>query len=307
MTDLQHIELEILQVLDALSLRPTLEKVVRIGRKLAEAKELLPRGSWLPFVRRIGLHPRSAQLYVQVAEAGPDTEHRMTLERFLQEMRAAKRSLTKELVAELRANATGQQQRGKVRLVRADCKTYRWPVSVGMVCTDPPWGDLAAYRWLAGFTARKLRDGGLALVQCGAESLPEVASYFTGEGLRYVWTLAIVFDELSANGLQVRAGMNQCWRAVMLLSAGDYQRPLSIMSDTYSVRGFQKLHHIHEQPLAPFKYWLERLARPGWLIADPFAGSGTVGVACKQIGDLSYIGTEFDRTVCKIAQDRLAR
>ena len=67
MNPLQKLELEILQIYDRISLRPTLELVARIGSRLTEAKQLLPHGAWLPWVRRIGLKPRSAQIYMQVA------------------------------------------------------------------------------------------------------------------------------------------------------------------------------------------------------------------------------------------------
>jgi site-specific DNA-methyltransferase (adenine-specific) len=50
---------------------------------------------------------------------------------------------------------------------------------------------------------------------------------------------------------------------------------------------------------------LGRLALPGALVADPFAGSGSFAIACREVG-LKYVGTEEDKITCKIAQDRLA-
>ena len=76
-------------------------------------------------------------------------------------------------------------------------------------------------------------------------------------------------------------------------------------SDTYTVTGQQKKYHEWEQPVDPWAYWLGRLTLPGALVADPFAGSGSFAVACREVG-LKYVGTEEDKITAKIAQDRLA-
>lgn len=52
--------------------------------------------------------------------------------------------------------------------------------------------------------------------------------------------------------------------------------------------------------------WLCRLvAPPGGLILDPFAGSGTTGVACMETGH-RFIGIEIDAGYCRIARRRIA-
>jgi DNA modification methylase len=41
------------------------------------------------------------------------------------------------------------------------------------------------------------------------------------------------------------------------------------------------------------------------MIVDPFMGSGTTALACKNL-NRSFIGIEIDEKYCKIAQERLA-
>jgi hypothetical protein len=174
-----------------------------------------------------------------------------------------------------------------------------------MICTDPPWQQLAAYRWLAGFARDKVAPGGMLLTQVGKKYLPEQLAYFLAPStqLYYVSTLAIVY------------GVRTAFPDVSLLllfskDSGDgdvkYNWPYRRIADTVNVPPCPKINHPWEQPVAPFKYWLARLAKPGWKIADPFAGSGTIAIAAKEIGDLAYIGTERERDVCRLAQDRLA-
>jgi site-specific DNA-methyltransferase (adenine-specific) len=47
-------------------------------------------------------------------------------------------------------------------------------------------------------------------------------------------------------------------------------------------------------------------SKPGDIILDPFAGSGTTVVAAKQLGR-RYIAMELEARYCKIAQERLNR
>ena len=73
-------------------------------------------------------------------------------------------------------------------------------------------------------------------------------------------------------------------------------------------------YEVHEQPSdkrhpcsKPIKLWekivLDRTSE-GMIILDPFIGSGTTAVACKNLGR-KYIGIEISPEYCKIAEDRL--
>lgn len=51
--------------------------------------------------------------------------------------------------------------------------------------------------------------------------------------------------------------------------------------------------------------WLvEKFTRPGQIVLDPFFGSGTTGVACKELGR-RFIGIEIEAKWCEIARRRL--
>jgi len=64
--------------------------------------------------------------------------------------------------------------------------------------------------------------------------------------------------------------------------------------------------HPTQKPLPLFKWILNSYAKPGQLVYDPFLGSGTTAVACKDLG-MNYIGSELSLEYCDIAESRLAQ
>ena len=63
--------------------------------------------------------------------------------------------------------------------------------------------------------------------------------------------------------------------------------------------------HPTQKPIALFEYLLKTYSNENMTIFDPCMGSGTTGVACKNL-NRKFIGIEKDETYFKIAQDRIA-
>ena len=76
-----------------------------------------------------------------------------------------------------------------------------------------------------------------------------------------------------------------------------YQRGETIRKNT----------HPTVKPLALMKYLCTLLKMPGQdqIILDPFLGSGTTGIACKELG-INFIGIEKEQEYCEIAVKRIA-
>jgi len=62
--------------------------------------------------------------------------------------------------------------------------------------------------------------------------------------------------------------------------------------------------HPTLKPLELFRWIIENYSEEGQIILDPFLGSGTTAVACKQLGR-NYIGIELSQEYCDIANKRL--
>lgn len=62
--------------------------------------------------------------------------------------------------------------------------------------------------------------------------------------------------------------------------------------------------HPTQKPVKLIRYLLDLYTKEGDLVLDPFVGSGTTAVACKQTGR-HYIGTDNNPEYAKIATERL--
>lgn len=62
--------------------------------------------------------------------------------------------------------------------------------------------------------------------------------------------------------------------------------------------------HITQKPLDIIKKFIENSTEEGEFVLDPFMGSGTTGVACKNL-NRNFIGIELDEKYFKIAEERI--
>lgn len=69
-------------------------------------------------------------------------------------------------------------------------------------------------------------------------------------------------------------------------------------------RGHERSEHPTQKPLSLMLELVEDFSNPGDLVLDSFAGSGTTGVACRQLGR-SFLGWELNRDYFEIACRRL--
>src|SRR5262245_19158748 len=305
---LPAIELELLRTLPSLNLRPTLEAARTAGKLLEQARDLVPHGGWLQFLARIGLTQRTAHDYVTVYRHAGDqrTAATMTIKQFLVQIRDAQRR--ERLAERSRVRAEVAAKNGKldedVVRVNQDCKKFRWPKQVDSVVTDPSWADLDLYQWLGRFCVGHLRPGGLLLCQVGTSRMPAVMNIFSDAGLTYRWVLAVVYDQ--TRFCRPFGVWSPGWRPVLVYSNCKADKtPLT--SDTYTLPAANGRAALHDwqQPQEPISHWVGRLTRPGDVVADPFAGSGTTAVACRTHGR-KFVGTEIDEEACRIARGRLS-
>ena len=301
-----------LTLLPGLDFRPTLDCSAELGRVLCEAKEYVPHGQWGSWLRRVGLAERTARTHMQVFRHYDErpTTAEMTIERFLAYLRqsriVAKRD-EREVARVASAKRIGTLP-DAMTFVNTDCRKYDWTQHglIDAIVTDPPWNDMAAYKWLASMAFDRLRDGGIMLVQLGTRYLPDVMRIMQDAGLTYQWCLIIYYPEMR-RAKPTGTRFLPSWKPVLLYSKGILPKCKGgYLGDCFTIgRGDEtKTLHDWQQSTLPFLNWLPRLVDAGSLVADPFAGSGTTGEVCRQLA-MRWVGTELDTKAYGVALGRL--
>ncbi len=91
---------------------------------------------------------------------------------------------------------------------------------------------------------------------------------------------------------------------VTTVSSGE-RYPLSVISlPKYSLKG--KNGHPTQKPVALMEYLIKTYTHEGETVLDFTMGSGTTGVACKNLGR-DFIGIELDEKYFKIAEERIKK
>jgi len=301
--------MKVLELVGSINLRPTLDRAADLGEVLVKVKGLVPHGEWLPWLKRVNLKQRTAHDYMTVYREIGNQRPTATMTiaqflRYLRECRINGKRRERQTVRDEVAARLGKLP-DSLSLIHKDCQKFDWPV-LDAICTDPPWADMASYRWLAKMAASKLRDGGLMLLQVGTGYLAKVLRTMTDAGLSYQWMFAVVYGEMR-RAKPTAGRWLSAWVPMLVFTKGDMEQGDAV-GDVYTVKRARETKTLHDwqQPIEPLEYWLLRMVRPGALVADPFAGSGTVGEACHKCG-LRYMGCEKDLKTYKVAKGRLSK
>ena len=158
--------------------------------------------------------------------------------------------------------------------------------SLDAVFTDPPYPKafLPCWEELYAFAAHALRPGGLLLAMHGQLLMPEVLSILNTAPLRYRCQVAMLWRKPRTH--LHAAKISNGWKGLLAFTrAGGHPKHYS--EDAFQAGPFspnaQEMHEWgQDQALmnAVAKEWL----KPGWKVADPFCGAGSLVVAARNAG-----------------------
>ena len=178
--------------------------------------------------------------------------------------------------------------------------------SVDLIFTDPPYerGALSAYEDLADFAAYALKPGSLLAVLTGQAFLPDILHRLTSrDDLQYLWTVA--YDMPGASTMQSRAKAHNNWKPLILLSKGEYTGEwYSDKINAPARRNQEAALHRWQQQEEGIRLAMSKFLSPGKLVADPFCGASTTGVAALSLG-CAYIGADIDPKCIDVSERRL--
>ena len=169
------------------------------------------------------------------------------------------------------------------------------PGTVALVLTDPPYPTEYLPLWsaLAESSARWLVPGGSLVAYCGQSILPEALGRL-GRHLRYWWTIALLHQHGTAMipGKWVSAG----WKP-LLWFVRDTRRGRFMLADRIDGTPPRKGLPTGDsddwaQGVDELEPIISALTSPGDLIVDPFAGSGSTGLAALRF-NRRFVGADL--------------
>ena len=196
--------------------------------------------------------------------------------------------------------------------------------SVDAVVTDPPYGidyqsarrtdrttwkpkianDKSPFVWFLRDAARVLVDGGRLLCFCRWDTAEAFKSAIEWSGLTL--RAQIIWDRETHGMGDPRVSPSPRHDIIWYATKGRYEfqngRPCSVVRSSRVSGG--SLVHPNEKPVDLIEQLAKSYTSEGDAILDPFAGSGTTGVACVQTGR-NFIGFEIDPHYCEIARKRI--
>jgi len=204
------------------------------------------------------------------------------------------------------------------RILQGDCTDVmrRMPErSIDLVVTDPPYaahyrdrtGRTVANddntRWLSpafAEVARVLKDNRFCVSFYGWHQADAFLHAWRSAGLRPVGHLVWVKRYRSNDRPRFLAYRHE---AAYLLAKG-YPCPVRAINDVLRWEYTGNRHHPTEKPVSALAPIIEAFSRPGDIVLDPFAGSGSTAVAAHGLGR-RYVGIELDVRHCETAAARL--
>jgi 23S rRNA G2069 N7-methylase RlmK/C1962 C5-methylase RlmI len=178
--------------------------------------------------------------------------------------------------------------------------------SIDLVFTDPPYPKeyFHCYQYLVDECPRIMKSGASLVTIVPHYSLDDVVDYFNGK-LKYRWILCM--NQFIGTHPRMAMGIEVMWKPMLWYVKGSYPSGRGFLRDGIEITGKGGQHkklHKWEQDISWCKYYIEKLTKEGDLVLDPFIGSGTTALACKEL-NRNYIGIDISEEYIRIAEERL--
>lgn len=147
---------------------------------------------------------------------------------------------------------------------------------------------------------RVLKDDGIVIIYCNSDSYPMFYIHlypFVKKMRCFIWdkiscSLGYTFrhqHEMILCGERINMKCIKC-------GTGDIFKFKAVKANTKS--------HPAEKPTDLHEHILKNIVNKNGVVLDTFMGTGSIGVACKNL-ELNYIGVEMDHNYFKIAEQRI--
>ena len=176
--------------------------------------------------------------------------------------------------------------------------------SIDLILTDPPYPSEYLHLWKDLFIQAKrvLKPNKFLIAYSGQMYLDKIFKYALEAGLSYYWIINIEFTKKPL--VHGRKVLNE-WKPILVFQNGLKQHD-RVFSDKISMKYTEReMHELNwGQTVEPFEFLLDRFSNTQDLIYEPFAGTGTTLVACKNL-NRRCIATELKTDYIDLIKGRL--
>ncbi|MGI8478471.1 MAG: DNA methyltransferase, partial [Gaiellaceae bacterium] len=291
------------RLIEAAQVTSALGPIGPIPTNEAQARELAPLldrpDELVDVVRELRAEYGDDLTAVRIRRVVHNRMRRMHREQNLAERRA-------EELAKVLSLADRYAASDRCRVDVGDLRSWRPSEPVDAILTDPPYitsDAIELHSAVADLAVEVLRPSGALVVMSWQPLLAEVLGAMRRPELEYRWTLAWTFDLVNANTPNHQYCFYDRWKPLLVFYKPPAAKPYC--DDIIRSGGHEKALHPWQQGLDGFEKLVRFFSRLGELVCDPFAGSGTTGVAALRHGR-RFIGCDVDATTVEIARARLA-
>lgn len=192
--------------------------------------------------------------------------------------------------------------------------------SIDLVLTDPPYG-VSATSWDKEFplnwykeVSRIMKSNASLLVFCGKQNRFEVETALRKSGLHFWQELVWYYRNGGLKRKTAYCGHHEpiLW---FVKNKDDFHFDMgnskwidcwTVIENSRPQINFKKDKKIHptQKSLDVVKRLIKYHSKTGDIVLDPFIGSGTTAVACKELGR-NFLGCDINREYVKMAKNRL--
>lgn len=199
------------------------------------------------------------------------------------------------------------------KIYKGDCRDFLpqlQDASIDCIISDPPYNlnkeGISNDNSLWGYELdywRLLKEGGWLCLYCSINQLSEVIKRIEKQGFKYEWQHITYIDNGMVRG---RIGFNN-FMLCLIFSKGE-AKIKAISKDVFkcSTSSLQrnKIDHPTPKKVGAIRQLLNAFTLEGDTVLDPFVGSGTVAVCCKNL-NRNFIAFEIEEKYISICEERL--
>ena len=175
--------------------------------------------------------------------------------------------------------------------------------SIDLILTDPLYPEEFLPLWedLFKVAERILKPSKFLVCYANHQNLDKI--FRLNNNLKYYWIFKIDFTK---KPIAMGRNLIATWKPILIYQKLPFKKIENTIED--SIKFTYTERELHDknwgQTLAPFEYLLEKFSEPNDLVFEPFAGSGTTLLACKN-KKRKCIGTEIDKKYIDLIKGRL--